>query len=269
MKIKLQKEQILFISILKLILIGAFILGYCFNDLKGGHKQTTQILPSSSITFDENSDLPDFSTYTDTKQKKSDFFSYLLPRAIKSNNAILIERSFLLNLNIKNELSNSDSKQLFKLAEKYKVSDKGIKQQYEQLLEKVDVIPPSLVLAQAANESAWGTSRFAKKANNLFGQWCYVKGCGIIPLKRGSSERHEVAKYSSIQGSITSYMKNLNTQISYADLRTLRKEMRNDGETVSGYELANGLLKYSTRREAYVHEIQSMIKHNGLSQYDK
>lgn len=271
MNIKLAAPQILTILIFKLILILAFLTGYFYTSLTSIHSQNSQTysLPGASQAFTENSTIPDFSTYTDTKQKKSDFFSFLLPRIIKSNEKILLERDFLTDLNISSELSQSDSKKINKLTDKYKVNDTDISTVYSELLKRVDIVPPSLVMAQAANESAWGTSRFARKANNLFGQWCYVKGCGIIPLKRGSNEKHEVAKFRSIQGSITSYMLNLNTQFSYDDLRSIRQNMRENNKAITGYKLANGLLKYSTRREAYVHEIQSMIKFNGLSQYDQ
>ena len=271
MNIKLSTSQLLTIIIFKLILILAFLTGYFFTSFTSSYSKNSQAysLPGASQAFTENSTIPDFSTYTDTKQKKSDFFSFLLPRVIKSNEKILTERAFLTGLNINSVLSKSDNKKMYQLADKYNVKDTESKTVYSELLKRIDIVPPSLVLAQAANESAWGTSRFARKANNLFGQWCYVKGCGIIPLKRGSNEKHEVAKFRSIQGSITSYMLNLNTQFSYEDLRSIRQEMRESNKTITGYKLANGLLKYSTRREAYVHEIQSMIKFNGLSQYDQ
>lgn len=265
MNIQITPFQLFSVVALKSILIIAFILGFCFNST---HKISSISLPISSIFFDAQSELPDFSNYTDTKQKKADFFAFLLPKIQLSNENITQERADLHQININASLSESDTKKLMTLAKRYKVKAQDPSTIYAELNKKIDIVPASLVLAQAANESAWGTSRFAKKANNLFGQWCYVKGCGLVPLKRGSNERHEVAKFKSIQASVASYMLNLNTQISYQDLRNIREKMRNKNTSISGYELANGLLKYSTRREAYVHEIQSMIRHNGLSQYD-
>jgi len=265
MKIQLTPFQLVSALTLKSLLIIAFLMGYFFST---PDKITSISLPISSLFFNAQSELPDFASYTDTKQKKADFFAFLLPKIQASNEKILQERATLNQINITTALSQSEINQLTEMAKKYKVKEQDPRIIFAQLSKKIDIVPASLVLAQAANESAWGTSRFAKKANNLFGQWCYVKGCGLVPLKRGNNERHEVAKFTNIQASVASYMLNLNTQISYEDLRSIREKMRNKNKTISGYELANGLLKYSTRREAYVHEIQSMIKHNGLAQYD-
>ena len=212
------------------------------------------------------SETPDFSVYTDVKQKKLDFFLFLLPKVKIANEAILKERRWLAQL--PDSITKKNQATLVVLAKKYKVKAVGFNDIIEQLLIRVDTIPASLVLAQAANESAWATSRFARQGNNLFGQWCYVKNCGLIPKQRGKGENHEVAQFKSVQQSIESYMRNLNSQYSYEDLRTLRQQLRISKNVVSGYQLAQGLLKYSTRREAYVKEIQAMIKHNGLSQYD-
>jgi Bax protein len=130
------------------------------------------------------------------------------------------------------------------------------------MIKRVDGIPPALVVVQAANESSWGTSRFAKEGNNFFGQWCYVQGCGIVPNMRSSNAAHEVAKFDNVDDSIRSYINNLNTQVSYAQLRDIRASLRQKGQKITGYELAQGLIKYSTRREAYVAEIQEMILQN-------
>ena len=117
-------------------------------------------------------------------------------------------------------------------------------------------------MAQAANESAWGLSRFAQKGNNLFGQWCFKKGCGIVPGQRNAGANHEVRKFASINDSVASYMHNLNTGRAYKDLRKLRATLRSTNAAVDGHTLAKGLIKYSSRGKAYVKEIQSMIKTN-------
>ncbi len=240
-----------------LSLILAFFCGYLFEANKEG------VMFHSS---QPKSETPDFSVYTDVKQKKLDFFLFLLPKVKIANEAILKERRWLAQL--PDSITKKNQATLVVLAKKYKVKAVGFNDIIEQLLIRVDTIPASLVLAQAANESAWATSRFARQGNNLFGQWCYVKNCGLIPKQRGKGENHEVAQFKSVQQSIESYMRNLNSQYSYEDLRTLRQQLRISKNVVSGYQLAQGLLKYSTRREAYVKEIQAMIKHNGLSQYD-
>jgi len=240
-----------------LSLILAFLCGYLFEINNG-----RALSPSSQSI----SETPDFSAYTDVKQKKLDFFLFLLPKVKIANEGILNERRWLTQL--PNHIKEDDQASLLALAKKYKVKADETKEIIEQLLTRVDTIPASLVLAQAANESAWATSRFARKGNNLFGQWCYVKNCGLVPKQRGKGQNHEVAQFKSVQQSIESYMRNLNSQYSYEDLRTLRQQLRGSKQVVSGHLLAQGLLKYSTRREAYVEEIQAMIRQNGLAQYD-
>ena len=253
------------------LLIVVFSVGY-FLPRTTANTTLDQYDTLVDSQYDATAPLPDFSKYKDISKKKIDFFEYLLPKVHITNQEILNERKWLTERKI---LSNSSHKMteenltiLYKLVDKYKIKKKAPLNIIKALLIKVDIIPPSLVLAQAANESAWGTSRFAKQANNLFGQWCYVKGCGLIPKQRGKNERHEVAKFKTIQGSVSSYMRNLNSQHSYEDLRALRAKIRSRNKTIRGYELANGLLMYSTRRQAYVDEIQHMIQHNKLYKYD-
>jgi Bax protein len=130
------------------------------------------------------------------------------------------------------------------------------------------VIPPSLVLAQAANESAWGTSRFARRGNNLFGQWCFSQGCGLVPRGRVEGASHEVASFSSPYRSVRSYIQNLNRHPTYQLLRDIRLKARNRDDIASGPSLAAGLLGYSERGEDYVEEIRNMIRHNNLDYYD-
>lgn len=244
------------ISLLFVLILSAFVAGYWFP-----------AKPSTQYNFAIKT-MPDFSQYNDVQKKKQDFFGFLLPRVKASNENILNERNWLLSLDLKN-LTDQQQDKLNELAEKYEVDDyENLEQLMATLKRRIDILPPSMVLAQAANESAWGTSRFARKGNNLFGQWCYVKGCGLIPKKRDNDGRHEVAKFDDVQASIESYMRNLNSQFSYKELRIQRSIMRNNNKNISGYELAEGLIKYSTRREEYIKEIQAMIKQNNLDQYD-
>jgi Bax protein len=134
------------------------------------------------------------------------------------------------------------------------------------MLSRVNVLPKALVLTQAANESAWGTSRFATKANNYFGHWCYTKGCGLVPRQRNEGSSHEVATFSSSQESVHRYFMNLNRNRAYADLRAIRAKLAAQGDnlltTASATELTNGLLKYSERGSDYVTDLQAMIRHN-------
>ena len=251
-------------SLLIVLLIISFTLGYLFP--------TTPYMPDhiKGNKFSLDSKIPDFSTYKDVNDKKNDFFAFLLPKIKYANDNILKERRQVFDLKVAlPNLSKDEVSTLNALKDKYEVSLTNHEEAIDALLKRVDIIPASLALAQAANESAWGTSRFAQEGNNLFGQWCYVKGCGIIPKQRHGKQRHEVAKFDGIVDSIESYMRNLNSQAAYEKLRTLRTEAREDEDVITGVNLANGLWSYSIRREAYVHEIQLMIKQNGLQQYNR
>ena len=206
--------------------------------------------------------VPDFASYKDVKQKKAAFFNYLYPLILAEIKKILAERAVVE----KGEAST----QLTRICEKYSKKCETIDAaKITDLLKRVDFIPPSLAMAQGANESAWGTSRFAKEGNNFFGQWCYKKGCGIVPAKRDSGTKHEVKKFSNPQQSVGGYIFNLNTGRVYSLIRKMRAEARTKSTNPSGYNLAKGLIKYSQRREAYVKEIRSMISYNKLVQlYD-
>ncbi len=135
-------------------------------------------------------------------------------------------------------------------------------------MRRVNVIPPSLALAQAANESGWGTSRFAREANNYFGQWCYETGCGLVPARRDKNKTHEVAAFESPKESVGRYINNLNSNRAYQSLRDIRSRLIANNEPVTGYALAAGLNRYSERGADYVSELRAMIDYNKLSQFD-
>lgn len=139
----------------------------------------------------------------------------------------------------------------------------------KELMRRVDVIPTSLVLAQAANESGWGTSRFAREGNNIFGQWCFDEGCGLVPNARGEDASHEVRAFASVDAAVRAYFRNLNTHPSYEDLRTLRASMRMQGLELNSMVLARGLTRYSERGMEYVEELQDMIRINDLRERDR
>ncbi len=124
------------------------------------------------------------------------------------------------------------------------------------------------MLAQAANESGWGNSRFAREGNNLFGQWCFSIGCGIIPGERNHRSRHEVQVFETPFESVSSYMRNLNSHQQYQELRIIREQSLQQNETINGLLLTEGLLGYSERGEDYVLEIQQMIRSNKLQKLD-
>lgn len=213
--------------------------------------------------------LPDFSGFRDITEKKAAFFSFLYPRIVLANSRVLMERHYLTGLMQKDTLNRVERTWLDQQVERLRVdAEPGSAELYEQLLRRLDVIPPALIMAQAANESAWGTSRFATEGNNLFGQWCFSRGCGLIPLSRVDGAKHEVAKFDSPYRSVRSYIQNLNRHASYRSLRNTREQARQAGTLPSGADLAQGLIGYSERGADYVREIRSMISHNNLGYYD-
>ena len=214
--------------------------------------------------------LPDFSSYDDVTERKKAFFSFLYPRIVLANSRILIEREYLEQLATQETLSAADTAWLNKQSERLRVKAKtGSPAQFEALRKRLDVVPPSLVLAQAANESAWGQSRFATRGNNLFGQWCFSRGCGLVPKGRAEGADHEVATFSSPYYSVRSYIQNLNRHNAYREVRELRWKQRKTGDGLSGTRLAGGLHSYSERGIDYIEEIRAMIRYNNLDFYDQ
>lgn len=214
--------------------------------------------------------LPDFQGYADITEKKSAFFSYLYSRTVLVNSRILLQRQHLIGLRSKDTLTNEDITWLARQAERLRVDEEGgSEEMFQRLLRRLDTIPPSLVLAQAANESAWGTSRFARQGNNLFGQWCFSRGCGLVPLSRPEGASYEVARFRTPYHSVRAYVQNLNRHPAYHELRVLREQAHQRGEYPTGSELAAGLSDYSARGQEYVRELRSMIRYNNLVWYDQ
>jgi Bax protein len=203
----------------------------------------------------------------DVTQRKALFFRSLLPIVLAENEKLLELRAKIIEL-IGIGVANLDDgrrRWLESIAAFYKVRG-NIRDSHVQrkLLRRVDVVPAALVLAQAANESAWGTSRFALQGNNLFGLWTYRQASGIVPQNRPEGASYAVRAFSSIDASVRAYLQNLNTNAAYTELRKLREDMRVTGEEFDSHRLAVGLLAYSSRGEEYVEEIQAMMRSNRL-----
>ncbi len=199
----------------------------------------------------------DMSNLIDVKDKKKRFFDFMRPIVIDENNRVLELRKTIIAAR-----KNNQPAKVAATAKSYSVEWQAGKEDWAKLLERVDAVALELVLAQSANESAWGQSRFATQGSNYFGQWCYKKGCGLVPKRRDKGTKHEVAKFSSVNKSVRSYIKNINTGRVYASLRSIRKENRAAGKKPDAIAQAGGLIKYSQRREAYVKEIRAMIRYN-------
>lgn len=210
---------------------------------------------------------PDFRTYVAGPARKAEFFKFLRPLIVAENRRVLRQRRRLEQLARQPELTDDDSAWLARTAAEYKLekphaSDAEL---LGALLRRVDVVPMSLALAQAAKESAWGTSRFAVEGNNFFGEWCFRRGCGIVPRLRAEHRKHEVEAFSSASASVGSYLRNLNTHRNYSSFRMVRGALREAGRPLSGLLLADELVGYSERREDYVEEVKHLIRVNRLT----
>jgi Bax protein len=220
-------------------------------------------------------ELPDFESFGDTESRKEAFFSYLTTFVETENKRIAETRAGLMPMwevvRRGQRLSDVEYATMLDIAEEYRLDAAELSEHQilSELMRRVDVIPTSLVLAQAANESAWGMSRFAREGNNIFGQWCYDEGCGLVPNRRHQNATHEVRAFSSVQASVSAYFRNLNTNRSYEDMRDMRAQMRAQSRSLDSMVLARGLTRYSERGMAYVHELQDIIRINRLNALDK
>jgi Bax protein len=216
--------------------------------------------------------LPNFSDFAAGSARKNAFFSYFLPLIGDANQSVVESRELINNwYQNRKDLRDDVKRRILNLASYYRLQDfdPEINEHWDRLFSKVNLIPPSLALAQAANESAWGTSRFARKGNNFYGQWCFEPGCGLVPAKRDSNKKHEVAAFKSPKESVNRYIHNLNSHPAYRKLRKIRQQLEQNDKTITGYDLAAGLDKYSERGQEYIKELRAMITYNKLDAYDK
>jgi len=224
----------------------------------------------------EHRELPDFSAIEDVGERKAAFFGFLQPYIEEANAGIIEDRAHLEEVRARlkvGPLNRRDARWLRALAADYGLDLEPEAPFTDELLDsleyRVDIIPPSMALAQAALESGWGTSRFARKGNNLFGIWCYEPGCGIVPRQRPAGATYEVASYRSPKESFQDYIRNLNSNRAYETLWNLRAEHRRKGEAVTGLSLSDGLFRYSEEGWTYIGKVQRVIQSNRLSTYDK
>lgn len=234
------------------------------------------IVPIGSVDDDELASttlLPDFAAIDQTPERKEQFLGMLRPLVEEKNAKILKSRERLLKIKAewetKQTITGVNERNLQKLREKFHVTYETYPDDaraVEILLLRVDAIPASMVLAQAAIESGWGTSRFAEEAYNLFGQWCYTPGCGIVPARRAEGAKHEVKKFNSVEESLTAYYRNINTHNAYRAWRQLRAQLRNDPQQFTGSIMVAELGQYSQRGQVYVDELRRVIRMNKLEQ---
>ena len=253
-----------------LIILGAF-----------STKQTTQSeVPSIKhvltdikvVPPPETRELPDFASYSDVKEKKSAFFTYLLPLVRFSNQLVQVDRERFKR--VQSDPINLKSPEAKKITRRLNSRYRIVLERFpdssflDELDKRIGQIPESLALAQAAKESGWGTSRFSKQANNLFGQWCFTEGCGIVPARRSKGMTHEIKKFDSVGDAIEAYVHNLNTHRAYSTLRDKRYSLLKEGKSASGSDLAITLTEYSERGAIYGQEVASLIRYNKLEEFD-
>lgn len=218
--------------------------------------------------------LPDFAAIDNVDEKKDAFFSFLIEYVEAENHRIRDQREVAVTLydilRRGMDLSRLELKDLQQLAADYRIDMANLtpEEVARELVLRVDTLPTSLVLAQAANESAWGSSRFAKEGNNIFGQWCFDEGCGLVPERRSADAEHEVRAFASVEAAVRSYFRNINTNVAYSSLREMRRDMRGQGRPLDAVVLAHGLIQYSERGHHYVNELHDIIRQNSLQRLD-
>lgn len=219
------------------------------------------------ISEEAHKPVPDFAAIKDITEKKKAFFSYLQPEVDKQNEYLLTLRHYLQTVQrqVKNGqmLTEDDLDRIDWLRDEYRVKEEAdLETALTTLLMRVDILPHELVLMQAANESAWGASRFAQEGFNFFGLWCYRQGCGFVPSRRNKNASHEVAKFDNVSKATYTYMRNLNRHNAYRELRQIRASLRRNQMPITGLALSEGLMSYSERGAAYVEELQDMMRFN-------
>lgn len=235
-----------------------------------GFTNTSESLVEEVIEIEQFTSVPGFSKTLSYEENIRSFYEFLRPIIKSENSYILRDRNKLtrlINKIDKNSFSNEETAWLKTKAEYYKLKSFSAynKEELSSLLTRMDIIPETMVMSQAAIESAFGTSGFARKANNLFGMRTFSASKGVIPKNRAEGMRFYVAKYETINKSIRCYMRNLNTHSAYFNMRKQRKLYRQSNEPLDAYKLAEGLTKYSTEGHIYVQKIRhTMEKHEKL-----
>ena len=198
-----------------------------------------------------------------TKKRKDFFIQIVLPLVLQENNNIRLDRKRLFNIINKSNNTNIERKWLDKKYKQYGVLSKDL----STLKIRMDEVPVSLALAQAAKETGWGTSRFAQEGNALFGQWTW-SGEGLKPKESDESEGHKVMKFNVLQASVRAYQRNLNTHSTYKEFRLARAKLRDKGLPLDSIILSEYLDEYAETGEKYVEILKKIIKQNNLKDFD-
>ena len=198
-----------------------------------------------------------------SKKRKEFFIQIVLPLILKENNNIRLDRKRLFSIINKSNNTNLEKKWLENKYKQYGIPSKDL----SVLKIRMDEVPVSLALAQAAKETGWGTSRFAQEGNALFGQWTW-SGEGLKPKDSDKNEGHKVMKFNVLQASVRAYQRNLNTHSSYKAFRKARAKLRDEGKSLDSLILSKFLDEYAQTGEKYVEVLQQIIKQNNLKDFD-
>jgi len=230
-------------------------LGYDLKGVRAGQKVKPIYLTK----------LPnDLKSLGDTKKKRELFIKIILPLILDENEKIIQDRKKLFKILGKNFNSAGERVWLKRRFKEYKIDDGDL----SKLKMRMDIVPVSLALAQAANESGWGTSRFALEGNALFGQWTWSKK-GISPKNKDPDKSHKILQFQVLKASVRAYKNNLNTHNAYTEFREARAKLRQDGKQIIGLELTKYIKNYASIGEKYVEIIESIIVRNSLTDFDK
>lgn len=219
--------------------------------------------------------MPQYLAELDPQMRKDTFTATVLPLVLRVNELILNDRERLLEISGRlgegASVSKMERRWIQTMANTYDVEmpDIDANGDFAELLRRVDAVPPSLALAQAAIESGWGTSRFARTGNALYGQWTWSEDSGLIPLLRGEGLTHRIRAFDYLLQSVYSYTRNLNTHAAYEEFRAFRSRRRIAGQFPSSLALTPTLSAYSERGVEYVNDLQRIIRSNRLEALDQ
>jgi Bax protein len=230
-------------------------LGYDLKNVRAGQKVKPIYLTK----------LPkDLKTLGDTKKKRELFIKIVLPLILNVNEKITEDRKKLFKILAKNFNTVGEKVWLKRRFKEYKIKDQDL----TKLKMRMDIIPVSIALAQAANESGWGTSRFALEGNALFGQWTWSKK-GISPKKKDPNKNHKVLQFQILKASVRAYKNNLNTHNAYQEFREARAQLRQENKQITGLDLIKYLKNYAAIGDKYVSIIEGIIEKNSLTDFDQ
>ena len=236
------------------------------NQMFDDKKYTLKLVRKSKIVkpFEVGMLPVEMKQIENSKKRKDLFIKIVLPLILSENNRIKRDRNTLFKILNKNNNSKLEKEWLLKKFKQYGVVNKDL----STLKVRMDEVPVSLAIAQAAKETGWGTSRFAIEGNALFGQWTY-SGEGIKPAAADENDKHKVMTFSVLKASVRAYQRNLNTHSSYIEFRKARAIQRDNDEPLNSTELANYLNEYAETGNEYVKTLKIIIDQNNLKDFDK